>query len=135
MNYDNKKLALSVFWLLLGAVLAALSVAGILDDSVYAGMGGTLIAVGALQIGRNVKYRRDGAYREKIDTEAHDERNRFLRMKSWAWTGYVVVIAEAVGSVVALILGRSDVQRILGLSVCLIVVVYLVFYTVFSKRY
>ena len=135
MYYDNKKLALSVFWLLLGAVLAALSVAGILDDSVYAGMGGTLIAVGALQIGRNVKYRRDGAYREKIDTEAHDERNRFLRMKSWAWTGYVVVIAEAVGSVVALILGRSDVQRILGLSVCLIVVVYLVFYTVFSKRY
>ena len=53
MYYNNKRLALSVFWVVLGAALLVLSIAEVLDSSIYAG----------------------------------DERNSFLRMKSWAWTG------------------------------------------------
>ena len=135
MYYNNKKLALSIFWIVLGAVLLGLSVRGVLDSDVYSGMGGALMAVGALQIARNLKYRNDPAYKEKIDTEANDERNRFLRMKSWAWAGYTVVLVEGIGSVVAMAMGERTVQLVLAYSVCLLITACWVSYLILSRKY
>ena len=135
MYYNNKKLILSIFWMVLGVVLLGLSIAGVLDSSMYAGMGGALIAVGALQVARNLRYRKDPEYREKIDTEANDERNSFLRMKSWSWTGCIVVLAEGFGSVAAMVLGKRELQLLLACSVWLIMVVYWISYLVLSRKY
>ena len=133
--YDNKRLFLSVFWVVLGAVLVILSVTGVLDSARYAGMGGGFIIVGALQIARNLRYRRDPAYREKIDTEVSDERNRFLRMKSWSWAGYITVIAEGSAAVVAAVKGQETVQMVLSYSVCLLIGAYYISYLVLSRKY
>ena len=65
MYYNNKRLALTVFWIVLGAVLVVLTVTEVLDSSIYSGMGGALMAVGTLQLIRTVKYRKDSEYREK----------------------------------------------------------------------
>ncbi len=135
MYYNNKRLALQIFWVVLGAALLGLSVAGVLDSSLYAGMGGGLVAVGALQIARTVKYRRDSAYREKVDTELNDERNSFLRMKSWSWTGYILVLVEGIGAVAALVMGRQELQLLFSYTVCLIIGVYWVVYMVLSRKY
>ena len=132
--YDNKRLFLSIFWVILGAVLLILAVTEKLD-SLYAGMGGGLLVVGALQIARNLRYRRDPAYREKIDTEVSDERNRFLRMKSWSWAGYITVIAEGIAAVVAAVRGQETVQMVLSYSVCLLVGAYYISYLVLSRKY
>ena len=134
MYYNNRRLALSIFWVILGAALVALSAAGVLDSSLYSGMGGALIVVGILQIARNMKYRRDPDYREKIDTE-NDERGKFLRMKSWSWAGYLVVLIEGVGVIVAMVLGEHTVQLILSYSVCLILCLYWIAYLVLSRKY
>lgn len=133
--YNNKRLFLSVFWVVLGAVLLILSVTGKLDSTLYAGMGGGLIAVGLLQIARNLRYRRDPAYREKIDTEVSDERNRFLRMKSWSWAGYITVIAEGIAAIVAAVKGQETVQLVLSYSVCLLLAAYYISYLVLSRKY
>ena len=133
--YDNKRLFLSVVWVVLGAVLLILSVTGKLDSTLYAGMGGGLIAVGLLQIARNLRYRRDADYREKIDTEVSDERNRFLRMKSWSWAGYIAVIAEGIAAVVAAVRGQETVQLVLGYSVCLLLAAYYISYLILSRKY
>ena len=135
MYYNNKRLALSVFWVLLGAVLLALSIAGVFESTVSAGMGGALMAVGILQILRIFRYRRNEDYRQRVDTEVRDERNHFLRMKSWTWTGYVVVLAECVGALVAMALGRELIQQLLMYSVCLIVGVYWISYLILSRKY
>lgn len=132
--YDNKRLFLSIFWVILGAVLLILAVTEKLD-SLYAGMGGGLLVVGALQIARNLRYRRDPAYREKIDTEVSDERNRFLRMKSWSWAGYITVIAEGIAAVVAAVRGQETVQMVLSYSVCLLIGAYYISYLVLSRKY
>ena len=133
--YNNRRLALSIFWVLLGVTLLVLSITEVLDSSMYAGMGSVLIVVGGLQIIRNIRYRKDAAYQEKVDTETSDERNRFLSMKSWSWTGYVVVLAEAIGVVAAMILGKHTVQLVLSYSVCLVLVIYWVAYVILSKKY
>ena len=98
-------------------------------------MGGGLIAVGLLQIARNLRYRRDPAYREKIDTEVSDERNRFLRMKSWSWAGYITVIAEGIAAIVAAVRGQETVQLVLSYSVCLLLAAYYISYLVLSRKY
>ena len=133
--YDNKRLFLSIFWVVLGAVLLILAETGVLDSPRYSGMGVAFIIVGALQIARHIRYRRDPAYREKIDTAFSDERNRFLRMKSWSWAGYIAILVESVGVIVAIILGEETVRLILSFSVCLILVAYWVSYLVLSRKY
>ena len=125
MYYNNKRLALSIFWAVVGLVLTVLSVTEVLDSSIYSGMGGGLM----------VKYRKDADYREKIDVEANDERNRFLRMKSWSWAGYIAILVEAAGVIVAIILGEETIRLILSFSVCLILVAYWVSYLILSRKY
>ena len=135
MYYNNKKLLLSIFWIILGAVLIWLSIAEVVDSTYWSGMGGALIAVGVLQVIRNLKYRNDTEYQEKINIEFGDERNKYLRMMSWAWTGYIVVLIEAIGVVVALIMGQHTIQVILAYSVCLIVGIYWIVYMILKRKY
>ena len=132
---NNKRLVLSIFWIVLGITLMILSIAEVLDDSVYSGMGGALTAVGALQLMRNLKYRRDPEYREKIDTELSDERNRFLQMKSWSWAGYIAVMVQAAASVAAYFMGQRTVQLVLWYSICLLGLAYWVSWMILSRKY
>ena len=133
--YNNRRLILSIGWVVVGAALFVLTLTEKLDSAVYSGMGGALMAVGALQIIRNLRYRNDAEYREKIDTEVQDERNRFLRMKSWSWAGYIVVLTEGIGVITAMILGEKTVQLVLSYSVCLLLVVYWISYLILRKKY
>lgn len=135
MYFNNRKLALSIFWIILGAVLLGLSITEVIDSSLYAGMGGALIAVGVLQCIRNIRYRKDADYRENIDTEMKDERNRYLRMMSWSWAGYLVVLLESVGVIIAMVTGHETVQLVLAYSVCLILICYWVSYMILKRKY
>ena len=132
---NNKRLVLSIFWIVLDITLMILSIAEVLDDSVYSGMGGALTAVGALQLMRNLKYRRDPEYREKIDTELSDERNRFLQMKSWSWAGYIAVMVQSAASVAAYFMGQRTVQLVLWYSICLLGLAYWVSWMILSRKY
>ena len=132
--YDNKRLALSALWVILGGVLLGLSVTEVLDASVYAGMGGGLMAIGILRIVCNVRYRRDAAYRERIDIESSDERNHYLRKEAWTRTGYIVVTLESVGAVVAMVAHNTTVPLTLAYTVCVTCLVYWVSWMVLSRR-
>ncbi len=134
MYYNNKRLALSIFWLVLGLVLVVLSTAEVLNDSIYAGMGAALAVVGGLQLGRHIKYRRDPEYREKIDIEAGDERYKSIRLQSWAWTGYLFILVAAVVSVVAYFMGQAVVQQTLCYSICFMLVVYWIANVILNRK-
>ena len=135
MYYNNRRLVLQIFGIILGAVLLVLSVAEVIESSLYSGMGGALMTVGILQLIRTVKYRKDPEYREKVDIELTDERSKYLRMKSWAWTGYIIVLVEGIGVIIAMILGYETIQLVLAYSLCLILLVYWITYLVLNKRY
>jgi hypothetical protein len=46
-----------------------------------------------------------------------------------------VVLLEGIGSVIALVLGRHELQQVLSCSLCLIVGTYWVVYLLLSRRY
>ena len=133
MKY-GKKIYLSVFWMLLGAVLIGCEIAGLVSE-VWSGVGGGLLVVGALQVYRQMKYRNNEEYREKVDVALEDERNKFLRNKAWAWAGYLFVIISAVGSLVLRFAGQEEMANLAACFMGLLVFLYWGSYMVLSRKY
>jgi len=134
---NNKRMVISIFWVVLGIVLIVLSMTGKIDSSISSGiggMGGALIAIGAMQTFRHIKYNNDSAYKEKIDTMMQDERFRYIKLKAWAWAGYMTVIILAIASVGFLFFGNELIGRTISFCMCLLLVLYWVSYLIISKK-
>ena len=76
MKY-SKKIFLSLFWIVLGAILTAMYFLGKLPEF-YNSFGFALVIVGILQLIRHIRYAKNKEYREKVDTLQNDERNKFI---------------------------------------------------------
>ena len=131
---QNKKVLISILWLLLGIGLTVGGILGLLDEF-WSGMGGGFLAVGVLQLVRRIRYQTNESYREAVDTAKSDERYQFLANKAWAWAGYLFVMIGAVGVIVFRILGMGDLSTFCGGSVCLILVLYWLSYVFLRKKY
>lgn len=130
----NKRIYISIFWVVLGIVLCALHQAGLIEDYWFS-MGIAFIFVGALQIIRHIRYKTDSDYRENRDIETGDERNKFIANKAWAWAGYLYVMIAAIGSIVCKLLGREDLMMFCAYSACLIMVLYWLSWLRLKKKY
>lgn len=131
---SERRIILSVTWILVGAVLIGLSLAGVLDDF-WSGMGSGFFILGIIQVLRYFRFKNNEAYREKVETEIGDERNAFIRNKAWAWSGYLQVLIMAVGSIALRVAGQELLANAAGFTVCIILVLYWGSYLILSKKY
>ena len=131
---NGRKLLSPVIEIVLGAALIIVS--KLFDlDSVWLSMGSALIAVGTLQLLNLMRYREDAEYREKVDTEAHDERNAFIRSQAWVWAGTGFVIVGGVLTVLFQILGKQEYATLCGSGVSLLVLFYWISFLILRKKY
>lgn len=130
----NRRVFLSIFWMILGAVLVGCRMAGLVEEY-WGSMGVAFVVIGALQVARHIRYLRSEDYRTRVDTASHDERNRFLANKAWAWAGYLYVMIAAVASIALKLLGHDLLCQAAAFSVCGIMVLYWVCYLVLQKKY
>lgn len=130
----NRRMILSIVWIVLGASLLGANLAGLLGDY-WSGLGGGLLGVGVFQVIRNVRYLSNPAYREKVDTTNSDERNRFLAGRAWAWAGYLYVLVAAIATIVFQIIGKTELATAAGFSVCIIMVFHWLSYLYLQKKY
>ncbi len=131
---NNRRLIHSALEILIGAALIVF--VKLTDgDSVWLGMGGALVAVGAVQLFLGLRYRADADYRERTDTEAADERNQFIRSRAWVWAGTGFVLVGGVMTVVFQILGKRDYATLCGSGVSLLVLFYWLSYLILKKKY
>ncbi len=130
----NMRLIFSVLWLIIGITLIALGFAGVVD-SFWNGMGSALFVIGALQLLRFVRFRKNEAYREKVETEITDERNHFLRNKAWAWAGYLFILIAALSSIVLKLFGQELLSMAAGGAVCLMLLLYWGSFMILRKKY
>ena len=130
----DRRMIVSIIWVVLGAALIALAFAGKVDVF-WNGMGSGLLVVGALQLLRQYRFSKNEAYREKIEIEENDERNQFIRNKTWAWTGYLFVIIAAVLCIVFKIAGQEVLSFAASGAVCLMLVLYWISYLILRKKY
>lgn len=133
MKYD-RRMYLSLFWLLLGAVLVVCSMTEVID-SYWSGMGGGFAGVGIAQLIRHIRYRKNEEYREKVDVETNDERNRFLAGKAWAWAGYLFVLVSGVATIALKVMGQDQWSLAASCALCLLLVLYWGSYLVLKRKY
>lgn len=133
MKYD-RRMYLSLFWILLGAALFVCGAMGWID-SYWSGMGGGFLAVGILQTVRHVRYRKSEEYREAVDVANNDERNRFLTGKAWAWAGYLFVLVSGVATIALKVLGQDQWSLAASYALCLLLVLYWGSYLVLKRKY
>ncbi|MBQ7816103.1 MAG: hypothetical protein IJ339_01940 [Oscillospiraceae bacterium] len=133
MKY-SRKIFISIFWVVLGAVLLYLQHSYTLD-SYWSGLGSAFMVVGALQVFRQVKYRTNAQYREDVDTKNNDERNRFIGGKAWAWAGYLYVIIAAIAIIVLQIIGLKEISQIISYTLCTLLILYWVSYLFLRRKY
>ena len=88
---DSKRLVINIIWVMIGLVLVGLAFLGKVD-SFWNGMGSGLLVIGVINILRVYRLNKNEAYREKVEIEISDERNKFIRNKAWAWSGYLFVL-------------------------------------------
>jgi len=130
----GRKTAIYVVYIILGVALLALGIAEIVD-SFWSGMGSGLLAVSILRLVQLCRIRKDETYREKVETERTDERNRFLRNKAWAWAGYLFILIAAVLIIVLRVMGQELLSMAASGAVCLMLVLYWVAYLILKKKY
>jgi len=130
----NKRMIASIVEIAIGTVLLLCNLFGVLDEY-WGGMGTALMVVGGIFLARQIKYRTNEEYRETVDTEAKDERNRYIAMKAWAWAGYLFVLIAAAASIVLKILGHDQLVHMTAGSACLIMILYWLSWLVLRKKY
>lgn len=133
MKSDRRILAW-IAYIVLGAALLVLGAADIID-AFWSGMGSALIAVGLIRSIHFFRFRKDEAYREKCELEKTDERNRFLRNKAWAWTGYLFILVAAVASIALKLLGQDLLSVAAGSAVAIMVILYWISYLILRRKY
>ena len=133
MKKDRRFVA-SICWIVIGAALMGVSYAGLVDEY-WSGMGTALFAVGVIQIIRWIRYWTNDAYKAQMNVEAHDERNRFISGRAWAWAGYLYVLACAAASVVLRMAGHNEASLAAGMSVCILMVLYWISWLVLRRKY
>ena len=133
MNY-GKRIYIDIFWIILGAGLIGCGIAGLVD-SFWSGMGGALIAVGGVRMVQQIRLRKNDEYREKIETEISDERNKFISGKAWAWAGYLFVMINAIGTIGFKILGNEQLSQYCAFAVCIIILLYWISYLFLRRKY
>ncbi|MBE6976976.1 MAG: hypothetical protein E7439_07320 [Ruminococcaceae bacterium] len=131
---NNRRALVSIVWILLGI---GLIVAGFVTeiDEFWSGLGAGFVSVGVLQLLRWGKYASNEEYREKMDVEAKDERNRYLAAKAWGWAGYLFVIIGAVACIALRIAGQELLSLAASGAVCLIITLYWISYFILRRKY
>ena len=133
MNY-NKRLLVNILEIVIGFALSAWGYAGIIEDY-WSGMGTALFIVGSIMLIRQIRYKTNTSYKEKVDIEVSDERNKYLRMKAWSWTGYLFVMIAAFASIILKIFGYDQYSLIASCAVGLMVALYWCSFLILSKKY
>ena len=131
---NNKRFISSIIEIVLGIALLICGNMNVIDPF-WSGMGTALIFVGVLYLIRQIRYKTDASYKEKMDTETKDERNRFIAMKAWSWTGYLLVLIFGIATIVLKIAGYEELMFFCSYSVCLILLIYWITYFILKKKY
>ena len=129
-----KTYLVSVIYIIIGAILLGLGFAGKVDEF-WNGMGSALLVIGVIQMIRRYRLDKNEAYREKMEIETNDERNKFIRNKAWAWAGYLFVMITAIASIVFRIFEQNLLSIAAGGAVCLMILLFWGAYFFLKRKY
>ena len=130
----TKRMIANIVEIVVGVILTILGYTGVVD-SYWSGMGTALIFVGIIFLFRTFRYKTNTEYKEKVDVEIKDERNKYLRMMAWSWTGYLFLLIAAFASIIFRILGYDQYSMMAGYAVCLLITLYWISFLILRRKH
>ena len=134
MNYLKNGIIKNVICLFLGGTLLTLGRVGTIDEF-WSGLGVALIFVGILRLVYYFRLEKNPELKERVKTEINDERNRFIRNKAWAFSGYLFIIIAGICLIVFKIIGQDLLSLAASYAVCLIMILYWISYIILKRKY
>ena len=131
---NNRKILSYIIYLIFGMILWILGMFEVVDEF-WSGMGSAFVLIGILRLVRMYRYKNDETYREKVEIETTDERNRFIRNKAWAWAGYLFILMTACSVIILKIMGQELLSMAASYGVCLMLILYYISYLILRKKY
>ena len=132
----NRLFIISIVEIAIGAILELLAFLNIFEDpSILVGMGSGVLAVGAVQLLRVLRMESNPEDKKKIETASKDERYAFISLKAKEAAFMVYLLIAAVLSIVWLLLGFREQGTLAGMSVCLLVLLYAVWFRILARKY
>ncbi len=129
-----KRIIPLILYVILGISLILCGTMNVVD-SFWSGMGTALLVVGCMRLVQIIRYKTNTQYKEKVDTETSDERNRFIRAKAWSWAGYLFIIIGGIGTIIFKVLNMEPEMMVCSCAVCLMLVLYWVSFFILRKKY
>ena len=129
-----KRMIANIVEIVVGVILTILGYTGVVD-SYWSGMGTALIFVGIIFLFRTFRYKTNTVYKEKVDVEVNDERNKYLRMMAWSWSGYFFVLIAAFASIIFRIFGYNQYSMMAGYAVCLLIALYWISFLILRRKH
>ncbi len=129
-----KHIIINSVYIFAGIILVCL---GIFEkiDSFWSGMGSSLCVIGIIRVLRIYRLNKDEEYKEKMEIELTDERNRFIRNKAWAWAGYLYVLISAVLCIVFKVMNQDLLSMYASFSTCLMIALFWFSFIYLKRKY
>ena len=135
----EKKIKQRVYWawteLVFGIVMVAVAAWKSLDNEFFFAWGVALAAIGIVKLRKYYKLRNSEELMRKQQIAENDERNRMINAKAKSWAFYWYVLACGVAVIVLEFMGNEKLATIIALSICLLLLIYVVSYYVLNKKY
>lgn len=134
MKKNNSGMIKCAVMMLIGVGASIAAYCGIGSETLYS-FGIAMILMGMLRTMKQVRYHKDKTYQEQMDIERQDERNKFLSMKAWSWSGYLFVVGAGFVTIAGMLLKQTLVMQVASWCVCIMVLLYWICYIVLRKKY
>lgn len=128
------RMAASILEIIVGVTLLVCSFVNLVNEF-WSSFGVAMIVVGTLFLLRNIKYHRNEKYREEVDIQNNDERNKYISLKAWSWAGYLFVFIAAIATIIFRLINQEALMLLSSSSVCLVMLIYWISYIVLQKKY
>ncbi len=138
MDFEKKmkqRLHIAVGYCVLGAVLMIADVVNKFENYFIFSFGFAMLIMGILRIVQNRKITKSEKAMHKRKVAETDERNKMLAERAKSWTFSFSILIAGVFVIILSILGYHDQAQPFAWFVCLMVVLYWVFYLIASRKY
>ena len=131
----KQRLVIAISYILFGVALTVIASVTKTENYFLTPFGITMVIMGVLRIGQYRKItKNDDALRQRELAET-DERNRMIAEKARSWAFSFSMLVAGLAVIVLSLLNCPDLAQPLAWFVCLMTVLYWVFYLVARRKY
>ena len=133
-NKATKRMIMSIVCVAVGVVFSVLSFMKLLDEF-WMGLGVGFVLVGVAQLIQSIRYRTNDDYKQQVDIDTSDERNKFLSSQAWSWTGYITILCAAAAAIAYKVMSKDELSSLCCMGICLMTFIYVIAYNILKRKY